>query len=50
MCVYMCICIWHYMHVQYIRAMYNEHMLGAEASEGFTAWNAGHKIETTPER
>jgi len=38
------------MHVQYIRAMYNEHMLVAEASEGFTALNAGHKIETTPER
>ena len=50
MCVYMRICIWHYMHVQYIRAMYNEHKLVAGASKSFTAWNAGHKIETTPER
>ena len=38
------------MDVQYIRAMYNEHCLGAGASAGFTAWNAGHRIETTPER
>ena len=38
------------MDVQYIRAMYNEHTLVAGASKGFTAWNAGHKIETTPER
>jgi len=38
------------MDVQYIRAMYNEHMLAAGASKSFTAWNAGHKIETTPER
>lgn len=36
--------------VQYIRAMYNEHCLGAEASKQFTAWNAGHEIKTTPER
>jgi len=36
--------------VQYIRAMYNEHCLNAEASEQFTAWNAGHEIKTTPER
>ena len=38
------------MDVQYIRAMYNEHCLVAGASAGFTAWNAGHRIETTPER
>ena len=38
------------MDVQYIRAMYNEHMLVAGASKGFTAWNAGHKMETTAER
>jgi hypothetical protein len=36
--------------VQYIRAMYNEHCLNAEASKQFTAWNAGHEIKTTPER
>ena len=36
--------------VQYIRAMYNEHTLDAEASKQFTAWNAGHEIKTTPER
>jgi len=36
--------------VQYIRAMYNEHTLNAEASKQFTAWNAGHEIKTTPER
>ena len=36
--------------VQYIRAMYNEHSLNAEASKQFTAWNAGHEIKTTPER
>ena len=36
--------------VQYIRAMYNEHSLSAEASKQFTAWNAGHEIKTTPER
>ena len=36
--------------VQYIRAMYTEHCLGAEASKQFTAWNAGHEIKTTPER
>ena len=35
---------------RYIRAMYNEHKLAAGASKSFTAWNAGHKIETTPER
>ena len=38
------------MDVQYIRAMYNEHCLNAEASKQFTAWNAGHEIKTTPER
>ena len=36
--------------VQYIRAMFNEHCLNAEASKQFTAWNAGHEIKTTPER
>jgi hypothetical protein len=36
--------------VQYIRAMYNEHCLNAEASKQFTALNAGHEIKTTPER
>ena len=36
--------------VQYIRAMYNEHCLNAEASKQFTACNAGHEIKTTPER
>ena len=36
--------------VQYIRAMYNEHCLNAEASKQFIAWNAGHEIKTTPER
>jgi hypothetical protein len=36
--------------VQYIRAMYNEHSLNAEASKQFIAWNAGHEIKTTPER
>ena len=36
--------------VQYIRAMYNEHLLNGEASKQFTAWNAGHEIKTTPER
>ena len=36
--------------VQYIRAMFNEHCLNAEAKKEFTAWNAGHEIKTTPER
>jgi hypothetical protein len=36
--------------VQFIRAMYNEHCLNAEASKQFSAWNAGHEIKTTPER
>ena len=36
--------------VQYMRAMFNEHCLNAEASKQFTAWNAGHEIKTTPER
>lgn len=36
--------------VQYIRTMYNEHCLNAEASKQFIAWNAGHEIKTTPER
>jgi hypothetical protein len=36
------------MDVQYVRAMFNEHCLSADSDLGFTAWNAGHKINTTP--
>ena len=30
--------------------MYNEHCLGSGAKSFFKAWNAGHVIDTTPER
>ncbi len=36
------------MDVQYVRAMFNEHCVSADADVGFTAWNAGHTIKTTP--
>jgi hypothetical protein len=36
------------MDVQYVRAMFNEHCVSADAGVGFTAWNAGHTIKTTP--
>ena len=36
------------MDVQYVRAMYNEHCTGSDACMSFTAWNAGHVLETTP--
>ena len=36
------------MDVLYVRAMFNEHCVSADADLGFTAWNAGHTIKTTP--
>jgi hypothetical protein len=33
----------------YVRAMFNEHNTAADAHSGLTAWNAGHKIVTTPQ-
>jgi hypothetical protein len=36
------------MDVQYVRAMFNEHSVSADAHVGFTAWNAGNTIKTTP--
>jgi hypothetical protein len=36
------------MDVQYVRAMFNEHCMSADADLGFTAWNAGNIIKTTP--
>ena len=35
---------------QYIRDMFNEHNVMSCAKLVFTAWNAGHIIDTTPER
>jgi hypothetical protein len=36
------------MDIQYARSMYNEHCMSANSDSGFTAWNAGHTIKTTP--
>ena len=36
------------MDVQNVAAMYNEHNQVHDAQDEFTAWNAGHKIQTTP--
>ena len=36
------------MDVQGVRALYNEHCTGSDACASFTAWNAGHVLETTP--
>jgi hypothetical protein len=36
------------MDVQYVRSMYNEHCMSSDADSGFTAWNAGHTIKTSP--
>jgi hypothetical protein len=36
------------MDVQFVRSMYNEHCMSADADSDFTAWNAGHTIKTTP--
>ena len=38
------------MEVKWIRAMFNEHCLVANAQEVFTAWNAGNVIHTTSTR
>jgi hypothetical protein len=36
------------MDVQFVRSMYNEHCVSADAGSDLTAWNAGHTIKTTP--
>jgi len=38
------------MDVQYLRAMFNEHCTVKDATAPFTAWNAGHIIETNADR
>ena len=38
------------MDVQFVRAIYNEHCTGHDACAGFTAWNAGHVLQTHPRR